>query len=184
MIINPAVHLSAEVVGTLTIKLAVIELTFRPEILFGKLTPVDWQFAWDLDEKSEYCQSLGWSWEVLDLKVMTEYYINECSFGALGGTFEALKIGGTQSYKDCTWRRYEPQLPVYLVTLQDQGDQAVDFIPWSCSYYNELETTDASETATKDENGNDIDNPIGFDDLPEEEEEVVWEYDPSNVVTE
>lgn len=40
------------------------------------------------------------------------------------------------------------------------------------------------ERTPADENGNDIDNPVGFDDLPEEEEEGEWSYDPQNVVIE
>jgi len=46
-----------------------------------------------------------------------------------------------------------------------------------------LETTENTR-ASVDENGNEIENPVGYDDLPEEEEEIVWEYDPSNVVIE
>jgi hypothetical protein len=87
MIINPTVYFSAEAAGEVTIKLSVIEIIFKLEVLFGEITPFDYQFAWDMDEMAEFCHSLGWSWEVLDLKIMTEYHINECSFGALGGLF-------------------------------------------------------------------------------------------------
>ena len=88
-----------------------------------------------------------------------------------------------QSWYDCTWRRYTPFLPIFLTTLFDQGDKAFDYSPWACNDYAQLDTPE-----TFDENGNSLETPVEFtedlggDDL--EEEPVVWEYDPSNVVVE
>ena len=116
------------------------------------------------------CYSLSYFWEVFDFSVSTEWHINECYFGALGG----LGIATDTTYKDCYKRRYVPQTPLVQVTLLDQGDFAADYIPWQCNDYAELE----QERTLADENGNDIDNPVGFDDLVEDEEEEEWTYDP------
>lgn len=52
--------------------------------MLGKYTPFDFQMAWDLDQKSRVCYSLGYFWEVFDFQVQTEWDVNECYFGALG----------------------------------------------------------------------------------------------------
>ena len=134
--------------------------------------------AWDLDNKGRLCYSLGWFWEVFDLEVLTEWNINECSFGVLGALSNSLNIVSGTDLKECNKRRYIPQTPIYEITLQDRGDIAGDYIAWMCNDYGELE----EERTEIDENGNDIDNPVGFDELPEEQEEEEWTYDPQNVV--
>lgn len=92
IIINPTVYFSTSAGGEIVLKLSVIEVIFKLEFLIGEITPFDYQFAWDLDAKGDYCSSLGGSWEVLDIKLLTEYHVNECSFGAIGGLMKALDI--------------------------------------------------------------------------------------------
>ncbi len=57
MIINPTVYFSMTGTGEMTIKLSVIEFIVKLEVMFGEITPFDYQFAWDLDEKAEFCLS-------------------------------------------------------------------------------------------------------------------------------
>jgi|Transcript_26941 hypothetical protein len=174
LIYNPNFFIEASAEGSGTLFLSVVELTISVKLMLGKYTPFDYQMAWDLDQKSRVCYSLSYFWEVFDLEVSTEWNINECSFGLLGYISKQLDLIKDTDYKSCTYRRYITQTPIYQVTLQDRGDVAGDYIPWVCNDYAELE----QERTPVDENGNDIDNPVGFDDLPEEQEEEDWTYDP------
>ena len=173
MIYNPNLFVEGSAMGSGTLKLSVIELTLKFKLMLFKYTPFDYQMAWDLDNKGRICYSLGYFFEVFDLSLETEWNINECMFGVLG-----YLLSDDKEYKDCTYRRYVPQTPIWLVTLQDRGDSAGDYIPWECNDYAELE----QERTPADENGNDIENPVKFDDLPEEQEQDDWTYDPQNVV--
>jgi len=87
--------------------------------MLGKYTPFDFQLAWDMDNKSRYCYSLSYFWEVFDLELSTEWHINECSFGLLGYLSNSLNLLAGTDYKDCSKRRYVPMSPIYEVTLLD-----------------------------------------------------------------
>lgn len=118
MIFNPNVFLEASAEGSLTLRLAVIELVIKTKVLAFRYTPFEYQLAFDLDSKSRYCQSLSYFWEVLDFNIMTEWNINECYFGLLSLFINPSK----QPFLDlqeCSWRRYRPQLPVFEFTLQN-----------------------------------------------------------------
>ena len=178
MVINPNAFIEASAEVAVTFKLAVVEFTLNLKALVGKYTPFDYQLAWDLDEKSRYCQGLGFFFEVFDFGVSTEWNINECYFGLIGALLPSLNLSYVrQNLNYCTWRTYQPQLMLYEYTLQDRGDVAQDYIPWECNDYSELQTGTVA-----DENGNSLENPISYDDLLEEEEGVMWDYDPTNVV--
>ena len=109
MIYNPNVFIEAAGMGAGTIKLSVIELTIHVNVMLGKYTPWDFQMAWDLDNKSRMCYSMGWFWEVFDLEVTTEWNINECSVGLLGYLANTLNLVSNTSWKDCAYRRYVPR---------------------------------------------------------------------------
>ena len=165
VIYNPNIFIEAGAEGSGTLYLSVIELTIKFKIMFAKLTPFDFQMAWDLDDKARVCYSLSYFWEVFDFEIGTEWHINECSFGLLGYLAKSLnfmQIDGGTNWKDCSYRRYTPLTPVFQATLLDSGDVAGDFVPWECNDYAELQT----ERTEVDENGNDLDNPVGYDDLP------------------
>ena len=116
MIYNPHAYIEGGAEGSFTLHLVVISLTLNVKVLLGKYTPLDFQLAWDLDEKSRVCYSYSWFWEVFDFEVWTEWEINECAFGLLGYLDKKFKILGGQAdsdLKECTKRGYYPNFPVF-----------------------------------------------------------------------
>ena len=64
--------------------------------------------------------------EVLDLSLSIESRVYECYTGVIG-----LATDGDGS--DCTWRRYQPNLPLWDVSFVNRGDSTRDYLSWTCS---------------------------------------------------
>ena len=108
------------------------------KIMGYKFAPIDYQMAWDLNNKERYCYSVGLFQEVFDISVEVETLVNECAFGIIGW------ITGSDK-KDCAWRRYKPQLPIWGAGLLNQADRVRDYVPWTCTDGSELSTWDSRQ---------------------------------------
>lgn len=167
LVFNPNVYGEASVMGEFTLKLLIVELTVQAKLLGWRGSPADYQFSWDLNEKSRYCWSFGAFQEVFDFTVTTDLYVYECFAGLIGWITTAQNSSSGQDIADCVWRRYTPQLPIFEATFLDRGDTVHDYIPWSCSDYEEVETTNNQE-------------PVDYDGDGIVDDDSNWE--PSNIV--
>lgn len=70
-------------------------LDFKPL----KLTPLDFQLAWNLDQRLDYCSSLSWSREVLEIALGIKTEVYECTSGLVGYLEDSNKY-------DCLWKKY------------------------------------------------------------------------------
>ena len=82
-------------------KLYLIEVTFSLKLLGFKFSPLDFQFAWDLDNKDRYCYSVGYFQEVFDIRLDIDFRAKECHGGIIGWYTD-------KDTQDCFWRRYSP----------------------------------------------------------------------------
>ena len=96
----------AFVEGEVTFTSPVFHLTLFLDFKPFRLTPLDFQLAWNLDERLDYCSSLSWSREVLDIALGVRTNVYECSTGIVGFLEE-------ETLKDCIWNEYEPRLKLY-----------------------------------------------------------------------
>ena len=103
-----------------------IRLNF--DLIGYKATPVEYQGMWNLNRTEQYCHSLGFLGNALDLEIRLETFVNECYFGPFG----FLNIPSDPL--DCFRRRYYPNLPIFKVSFMDEWDMLIDYIEWECNY--------------------------------------------------
>ena len=123
LIYNPHLFGEASIVGGLTLKLWIWNLTLKVKALGIKFSPLDFQFAWNLDAMSNYCFSLGYFQEVFDLLFEIETAALECHYGVVGWATENDKA-------DCWWRKYRSSLPLLKFSFMDEWDFTEDYVPW------------------------------------------------------
>ena len=97
-----------------------------------KIAPVDYQATWDLDNKQDYCHSVGAVQDVFDLDFHMETRVYECAFGLIGLFYNTIDIeddddklnansatavSGDDAL-DCSWVRYYPQLPIWGISFK------------------------------------------------------------------
>ena len=135
MVVNPHIfgEISAEI--DFTIKLWLLDVTLKSKIMGYRFAPIDYQMAWDLNNKDRFCYSVGNFQEVLDVTVEVETLVSECMFGIIGWSTQT-------DPRDCTWRSYQPQLPIWGIGLLDRADKVRDYVAWTCSDGSELSTWD------------------------------------------
>lgn len=133
LVSNP--NLFAEVAGYIgiNIRLYFIDFGIKFHIDGYKIRPVDYQSMWNLDNKTEYCHSIGVNHSVFDFYAMVEMRAYECYVGLLGLAVPDQDDG------DCMWYRYYPQLPLWSHSFMDQWDWGFDYYPWTCNYHDELD---------------------------------------------
>ena len=138
MVVNPHIFGEISAETEFTLKLWLLDVTMSAKIMGYKFAPIDYQMAWDLNNKERYCYSVGLFQEVFDISVEVETLVNECAFGIIGW------ITGSDK-KDCAWRRYKPQLPIWGAGLLNQADRVRDYVPWTCTDGSELSTWDSRQ---------------------------------------
>jgi len=129
VVINPNIY--GEVAGSIYfgIKLYFIQFWVYLDMEAVRASPLDYQGLWSLDNMSNYCQSLGAFMDVFNLIVRTKVNVYECIFGVFGFLNEP------DDFLDCFWRRYEPVLPLWEISAVENGDMALEYIPWDCNFY-------------------------------------------------
>jgi len=78
----------------MSFKLYFIEFTIKMDLTGYRITPIDYQATWDIDNKKDYCQSVGAVQDLLDIEFFVESRVYECYMGLIGW------IVGTSSVKD------------------------------------------------------------------------------------
>lgn len=171
LVLNPSVFLEAAGHVWFELKLYFMTIKVNGDLIGYKASPLDYQATWDLDNKEDYCQSLGAYQDILDLKINLESDVNECFFGAIG------IIQGGDPY-DCVWRVYKPRTPVYNLSVLDEADLIYDYYPWTCTYYDNLATVDNESAEEREER----DREIGAEGEGSDKWGGDGELEPSNVV--
>lgn len=126
MVMNPNLFAEVSLSTGIMLSFWIWQIKISATGLFYKFSPLDFQFAWDLEKFNSYCLSVGWFQEVFDIRFDVETYTNECYYGILGMT-----IGDDN--RDCRWLRYKPHLPIYEITFVDKWDLNKDYLPWTCN---------------------------------------------------
>ena len=144
---NPNFFGEGSLTGELTFVTPMVDITLRLHLIGFKLSPVNFALTWSLDKKSTRCTSVNLFREWLDLQLELEFNVRECSVGLAGFFLQ-------DSFEDVDWyecenRRYNPYLPVKQFTFLDNFDNVLNYLPWQCNDYTELETFDEEQTQTR-----------------------------------
>ena len=104
-----------------------------------KLTPIEIQYSLDLEGDGSRCSSISGYQEVMDLNFAVTKNVNECAVGIFGLIANQFFGMEEQSFYDCQWREYTPQLPIRSIPLAlSQFDREYQFKPYSCNDFSEL----------------------------------------------
>lgn len=95
-----------------------------------RFTFADYQGMWSLDNKYQYCQSLGYDQNAFDAYVRVKGEFNECYLGFLNWRTRATNA----NWKYCTFRTYYPQSKIWKRSTQNQLDTSTSILPWKCNY--------------------------------------------------
>ena len=87
-----------------------------------KVTPLDYQGMWSLTNMTNYCHSLGFVQDVLDIELRLELFVNECFFGPFGYLND-----NPEDPFDCWRRRYYPNIPVWSTSFMDEWDRRSEY---------------------------------------------------------
>jgi len=154
LVLNPNAYFEVASHSWILFKLYFWEIRISMDITGYKITPFDYQATWDIDNKKDYCQSVGAVQDVFDIDFHVENRVYECYIGFIGwlvGTSsvkddddpdrdEALGDATTgDDLKDCQWIRYYPQLPIWSYTFKPEWDMLWDYYDWTCNYYEDIE---------------------------------------------
>ena len=123
--------------GELTLVTPMVDLVIKLHLLGFKIAPLDFAWAWDLDNKKRRCSSVSLFREVLDMQLELEFNVRECSVG-LGGYL--LRDTDGIDWYDCQNHRYTPYMPIKEFTFLDTIDKVYEYLPWQCNDLDELET--------------------------------------------
>lgn len=128
LVMNPNVGGEGAVHAFMGFKLYFMQLWFWVDFNMIEFSPLDYQGLWNMDDRGNYCRSLGAFMDVFDFKVRFEMHVNECVFGAFGFLLEP------DDFLDCFWRYYRPVLPIFETSFLDQGDMEYDYVEWTCNF--------------------------------------------------
>ena len=80
---------------------------------------------------TNYCHSLGFVQDVLDIELRLELFVNECFFGPFGYLND-----NPEDPFDCWRRRYYPNIPVWSTSFMDEWDRRSEYkgLEWKCNY--------------------------------------------------
>lgn len=131
LVFNPSLYgeVSSEIKFKIKLYFLQIWLVLDMEAIRG--SPLDYQAMWSLDNMANYCNSLGAYMDVFNLIAKFEWHVYECVFGVFGFVNEP------DDYVDCFWRRYAPVLPLYEISAVEEGDLEYEYVPWTCTNYDE-----------------------------------------------
>ena len=141
MVFNPHLYGEASAAFGVTVKLWWWHLTLNFKLMGIKFSPLDFQFAMDLNNLGRNCMSVGYFQEVFDVLVEVETDAYECFTGVVGWVTENDK-------DDCWWRKYRPQLPVFKFSVLDSADTVSDYLPWQCSDDSQFQTDERIDPET------------------------------------
>ena len=124
LVFNPSAFLEVASHSWMTFKLYFIEFTFSMDIIGYRITPLEYQSTWDIDNKKDYCYSVGARQDVFDIAFHVENRVYECMIGFIGLFFNSLTPADDDDtrrtdtttdavegddFADCMWMRYYPQ---------------------------------------------------------------------------
>lgn len=172
LIYNPYLFGEGSITAGFTLRLWLWNLTLRIKAQGIKFSPLDFQLAWNLDEMSNYCYSVGYFQEVFDFLLEVETDAYECNYGVIGWATDT-------DTKDCWWRNYSPSLPLLKYSIFDEWDYVEDYVPWQCFGDQEIESNKRIDPET----GEIIVHPHGWEpsNNVEESEDDDEEVDGQNV---
>ena len=70
--------------------------------------------------------------------------ISSAAYECYNGFIGLITTDGDAS--DCTWRTYQPQLPLWEISVLDKYDTSGDYLAWNCSDDSQLETFDRTDS--------------------------------------
>lgn len=102
---------------------------FKGEVILDlkpfRVSPADFQAAWNLHNYNDFCYSLSNTREVAQVEVRLATEVYECTTGIAGYLKE-------DKLKDCVWELYQPMLRAYNRSLLTKYDQSYDYRAWEC----------------------------------------------------
>ena len=125
--VNPFAFVEIASLNYIELLTPLIQPRLMVEAIGVKFQGADFQFLWNLDNKSEYCFSFSWLLDIINVYLKFSVNVYECDWGVFGYLYMN-NVGAL-----CRWRRYEPINPV--ITLNDilrEYDIAEDWIPYNC----------------------------------------------------
>jgi len=116
-----------EILGSFkfTLHLNFIEISLLVNVNPFKFTPFDILLRGDMMHPHRRCSGLDYKVRTFTTDLMIETNVNECYYGLLG-------IVTDVDPKDCTWRKYKPELPLYRFESQDIGDVDGTYVNYRC----------------------------------------------------
>ena len=117
-----------EILGSFrfTLHLNFIEISFLVNVNPFKFTPFDILLRGDMVHPTRRCSGLDYKVRTFTTDLMIETKVNECYYGLIGGVLT------DNDPKDCTWRRYKPELPLWSFASQDIGDVDGTYVNYRC----------------------------------------------------
>ena len=109
-----------------TIHIGYVELTFIVNLFPFKFTPFDTLFRLDALHPTRYCSGLDWKVRAFMAQLMVEWRVYECNWGLAGILTE-------NDARDCQWKNYVPQLPIFELLWDTPGNQEGSYIDTACS---------------------------------------------------
>ena len=114
---------------------------------------------------------------MFDAKLEISSTVYECYNGFIGWVTE----DGDAS--DCTWRSYQPQIPLWQASALDKYDYTRDYVAWNCNDSSQLETNDKSDShphGFEPKNDDTIDDNEGW---TVEGDGLGWDSDGTTIAT-
>ena len=126
-LVSASPRLDWEIISDLrfNIHLNFIELTVHLEFLPFKFTPFDFLFRLDSTATQRYCLGFDSYVRTLLAQIKFEYRVMECTYGLVG------YLTGNDD-RDCFWRSYEPEIPLYSIQVTDLGDVNGEYMHYRC----------------------------------------------------
>jgi hypothetical protein len=116
-----------EILGNLsfTAHLNFMEVTLSLDMYPFKFTPFDVLLRADALHYQRYCFGFDYVVKTLLANVMIETRVNECFYGLAG-------IMTDNDPKDCIWRSYKPELPLYSLQVENIGNRSGSYVDYKC----------------------------------------------------
>ena len=116
-----------EILGSwkFTVHLGFIEISLKVNMNPFKFTPFDLMLRTDMVHPKRTCSGMDYKVRTFTTDLMLETRVNECFYGLIGMYTDT-------DAKDCTWRRYKPEIPLYSFHYDTAGDMEGTYFGYSC----------------------------------------------------
>ena len=122
---NPKLNLELLGNAKFTAHLGEAEISLVFNMYPFKFTPFNIMLQADALHPERYCTGMDYDVKAFLAEVMIETRINECYWGVLG-------LSTDQDAKDCVWRKYAPELPIYSYLLDNIGNISGTYFKYTC----------------------------------------------------